>query len=40
VAKLEAMGPPDPSDIFDHMYKEMPWNLREQRDALLSEVGR
>jgi pyruvate dehydrogenase E1 component alpha subunit len=40
VAKLEAMAAPNPSDIFDHMYKEMPWNLREQRDALMSEVGR
>jgi pyruvate dehydrogenase E1 component alpha subunit len=40
VAKLEAMPAPKPSDIFDHMYKEMPWNLREQRDALLSEVAR
>ncbi len=40
VAALEAMPAPDPADIFNHMYGEIPWNLREQRDALLREVGR
>lgn len=40
VETLEAMPAPDPADIFNHMYAEIPANLREQRDALLSEVGR
>jgi pyruvate dehydrogenase E1 component alpha subunit len=39
VAALEAMPTPAPSDMFDHMYKEIPWNLRRQRDELLREVG-
>ena len=40
VAALEAMPAPSPADIFDHMYKEIPWNLRAQREELLGEVGR
>jgi len=40
VAALEAMPAPDPADIFNHMYHEIPWNLREERDALLREMGR
>ncbi len=40
VEKLEAMPAPDPGDVFDYMYRDIPWNLREQRDALIEEVGR
>jgi pyruvate dehydrogenase E1 component alpha subunit len=40
VRALEAMEPPDPSSIFDFMYESLPWNLAEQKDALLKEVGR
>ncbi len=40
VAALEAMPAPDPTDIVSHMFKELPWNLQEQRDALAREVGR
>lgn len=40
VAALEAMPAPDPTDIVSHMFKELPWNLQEQRDALAGEVGR
>ena len=39
VKKLEEMPAPDPSDIFDYTYGELPWNLREQREALMKEVG-
>ena len=40
VAALEAMPAPDPTDIVSHMFRELPWNLQEQRDALAREVGR
>lgn len=40
VQKLEAMSPPEPSLLFDHMYGELPWNLKEQRDELLREVSK
>jgi pyruvate dehydrogenase E1 component alpha subunit len=40
VKALEAMPAPDPSDIFDHMYAELPPNLSEQRRQLLEEVQR
>lgn len=39
VAELEAMPKPRPEDIFDYHYAELPWNLKEQREALLKEVG-
>lgn len=40
VKRLEAMPPPSPLEIFDSMYGELPWNLKQQREALLKEVGR
>jgi TPP-dependent pyruvate/acetoin dehydrogenase alpha subunit len=40
VADLESMPKPRPEDIFDDHYAELPWNLKEQREALLKEVGR
>ena len=40
VAALEAMAPPDPASIFDFMYESLPWNLAEQKAALLKELGR
>ena len=40
VAELEAMPKPRPEDIFDYHYHELPWNLREQKESLLKEVGR
>ena len=39
VERLEAMPPQSPADVFDHMYADLPWNLREQRDALMKEVA-
>ncbi|MBI2565426.1 MAG: pyruvate dehydrogenase (acetyl-transferring) E1 component subunit alpha [Candidatus Schekmanbacteria bacterium] len=40
VEKFEQMSPPPPSDIFDYFYEVMPWNLKEQREQLLTEVAR
>jgi pyruvate dehydrogenase E1 component subunit alpha len=34
VARFEAMPPPDPLVMFDHVYAEMPPHLRAQRDSL------
>jgi pyruvate dehydrogenase E1 component alpha subunit len=40
VRRLEAMPPPSPAEMFDSMYSELPWNLREQRDDYMKEIGR
>jgi pyruvate dehydrogenase E1 component alpha subunit len=34
VARFEAMGPPDPLTMFDHVYGELPAHLRAQREEL------
>jgi len=34
VARFEAMGPPDPLTLFDHLYAELPPHLAEQRADL------
>ena len=39
VTALEAMPPQDPSDIFTHMYADLPPHLAEQMAELLEEVG-
>jgi len=39
VAALESMPAPDPRDIVSYMFKDLPWNLREQREALSREIG-
>jgi len=39
VRDFEAVAPPHPTDIFDHMYAEMPWHLREQKEELLGHLG-
>ena len=39
VAALENMPPQDPSDIFTHMYADLPPHLAEQMAELLEEVG-
>jgi pyruvate dehydrogenase E1 component alpha subunit len=38
VIAFEAMDDVKPEQMFDFMYKEMPWYLREQKEALLDEV--
>lgn len=38
VTAFEEMSDQDPSDIFTHMYAELPPHLEEQRRALLEEV--
>jgi pyruvate dehydrogenase E1 component alpha subunit len=43
VERFEAVGPPDPLRVFDHVYAEPPPDLRAQRDELaawLSQRGR
>lgn len=36
IATVEAMGPPERASLFDDVYAELPWNLQEQRETLLS----
>jgi TPP-dependent pyruvate/acetoin dehydrogenase alpha subunit len=33
--RVERIGPPAPETLFDDVYEELPWNLREQREELL-----
>jgi hypothetical protein len=37
IKEAEAMPPPPASSMFDGVYHDLPWNLREQRDWLASE---
>jgi pyruvate dehydrogenase E1 component alpha subunit/2-oxoisovalerate dehydrogenase E1 component alpha subunit len=39
VKEAEAMPAPAPETMFDSVYAELPWNLREQRDWLVAEGG-
>jgi pyruvate dehydrogenase E1 component alpha subunit len=39
VTDFEASPHPDPADIFNYMYAEEPWHLREQREELLQGLG-
>ncbi len=36
----EEPGPPIPESMFDDVYRDMPWNLVEQRDEFLKEIRR
>ena len=35
ILEAEAAGPPARGSVFDDVYAELPWHLREQRDELL-----
>jgi pyruvate dehydrogenase E1 component alpha subunit/2-oxoisovalerate dehydrogenase E1 component alpha subunit len=35
VAEVEALPPPDRETLFDDVYEELPWHLRDQRQELL-----
>ena len=35
ITDVEGLGPPGRETIFDDVYEELPWHLREQRDELL-----
>jgi 2-oxoisovalerate dehydrogenase E1 component alpha subunit len=35
ITAVEAAAPPPPESIFEEVYAELPWHLREQRDELL-----
>jgi pyruvate dehydrogenase E1 component alpha subunit len=39
IARFEAMPPPDPLTMFDHVYAEMPPHLAAQRDALAARLA-
>jgi pyruvate dehydrogenase E1 component alpha subunit len=40
VEDFEAVSHPNPEDMFDHVYAEMPWHLKEQKDHLLRLLGK
>jgi pyruvate dehydrogenase E1 component alpha subunit len=40
VQDFEALPQPEPVQMFEHIYAEMPWNLREQRELLLARTGK
>ena len=40
VEAMQALEPQGPAAIFEFMYAEMPWNLREQLAGLESEAER
>ena len=40
VKDYEAAPLPQPTDIFNHMYADTPWNLEEQKEELLRHLGR
>lgn len=39
VRDFEAVEPPKPTDIFDYMYKDMPWHLREEKEEMQRHLG-
>lgn len=39
VKEYEATELPSPLDMFDHLYAEMPWHLKEQREEVRANVG-
>lgn len=39
VQDYEALPLPHPTEMFDHMYAEMPWHLREQKEQMLERLG-
>jgi len=40
VEDYEADAPPDPTDLFNYIYFEEPWNLKEQREELRKHLVR
>jgi pyruvate dehydrogenase E1 component alpha subunit len=39
VRELESVAPPQPGDMFNYMYTDMPWHLQEQRQEVLDQLG-
>ena len=39
VQDYEGFPHPEPTDIFNHMYEKMPWNLKEQKDEVIRYLG-
>ena len=40
VKEFEATEHPQPPEIFNYMYAEEPWNLKEQKEQLIQDLGR
>jgi len=40
VADYEGSSHPDPAEMFENLYAEMPWHLKEQRAEMLRRLGR
>ncbi len=40
VATAEAVGRPKPEEIFDHIFAEPTWNLKQQKEKLLAELAK
>ena len=36
---MEAFPPADPADIFDHVFAEPTWQIREQKEEYLRLIG-
>ena len=39
VAAFEAEPLPEPADIFNYMYSDEPWHIREQKDEVKRTAG-
>jgi TPP-dependent pyruvate/acetoin dehydrogenase alpha subunit len=39
VQDYEEFPHPEPTDIFNHAYKEMPWNLKEEKEEMVRHLG-
>jgi pyruvate dehydrogenase E1 component alpha subunit len=39
VSEFESAMHPEPTDMFEHTYAELPWHLREQKEELLQNLG-
>lgn len=39
VEEMENFVPPNPADMFDYVFEELPWTLQEQKEELLGRSG-
>jgi pyruvate dehydrogenase E1 component alpha subunit len=39
VRESEAVAPPHPTEMFNHMYFEEPWHLKEQKEEVIQHLG-
>ncbi|MBS2967517.1 pyruvate dehydrogenase (acetyl-transferring) E1 component subunit alpha [Metabacillus sp. KIGAM252] len=38
VAEMEAFSPPDVNDLFDHVFAEPTWTIREQKEEYMNQI--